>query len=388
MSNKVRVGVVFGGRNSEHEVSLKSARAVMEALDQDRYDVVPIGIDKQGRWLTGGDPLLLLEQAADPKLLGRDPQPGIVQSNALAHVTRGRLPDETVSFDGADQLAATAARNSQATAMGRLDVIVPVLHGLYGEDGALQGLLEIADVPYVGCGVLAAAVGMDKGVMKATFAAAGLPQAPYILARRGGWEQQREAVLDQIEATLRYPLFTKPANAGSSVGVSKCKNRAELATGLDVAAEHDRRLIIEQGVNPRELEVAVLGNDEPEASVVGEIVPGSEWYDYEDKYLGGRTDYLIPAPLDEATTKEVRSMAVAAFKAIDGAGLARVDFLLDKDTGALYLNEVNTFPGFTAISMYPKLWEATGLPYAQLLERLIGLALERHGDRRVRSTKA
>jgi D-alanine-D-alanine ligase len=226
---------------------------------------------------------------------------------------------------------------------------------------------------------------MDKGVMKAAFAAAGLPQVPYMLVRRSDWQRDHDGALDQIESMLRYPVFTKPANAGSSVGVSKCRDRRELAVGLDLAAEHDRRLIIEQGVDPRELEVAVLGNDEPQASVVGEIVPANEWYDYADKYLEGRTAYRIPAPLDDATTAQVRGMAVAAFKAIDGSGLARVDFLLDKDTGTLYINEVNTLPGFTTTSVYPQLWEASGLPYAQLLDRLIELALERHADRRVRS---
>jgi D-alanine-D-alanine ligase len=395
VSKKLRVGVVFGGRNSEHEVSLQSARSVMTALDQEKYEVVPIGIDKHGRWLVGNDPLLALEQAADAKLLNRPPQSGVVQLPAPLHRSRGRLPDAATAIDqagmepedgqSATALAQSEPRSGNLMAAQQLDVIVPILHGMYGEDGTLQGLLELADVPYVGCGVLASAVGMDKGVMKAAFAAAGLPQVPYVLVRRTDWQRDRAAVLDHIETTLRYPVFTKPANAGSSVGVSKCRNRDELASGLAVAAEHDRRLIIEQGINPRELEVAVLGNDQPEASVVGEIVPANEWYDYADKYLEGRTAYRIPAPLDEKTSAQVREMAVAAFKAIDGAGLARVDFLLDKDMGQLYLNEVNTLPGFTAISMYPQLWEASGLPYARLLDRLIELAIERHDDRRVRS---
>jgi D-alanine-D-alanine ligase len=232
--------------------------------------------------------------------------------------------------------------------------------------------------------VLASSVGMDKGVMKAAFAAAGLSQVPYLLLRRRDWEREREHVLDQVESTLRYPVFTKPANAGSSVGVCKCRSREELIAGLDTAALHDRRLIVEQGVTPRELEVAVLGNDDPQASIVGEIVPANDWYDYADKYLEGRTQYLIPAPIDEATSEQIRRMAVDAFKAIDGAGLARIDFLLDKESGAIYLNEVNTLPGFTSGSMYPKLWEATGLPYPKLLDRLIELALERHADRRTR----
>lgn len=395
MNRKLRVGVIFGGRNSEHEVSLQSARSVMMALDKEKYDVVPIGIDKQGRWLVGNDPMLALERAADRQLLNRPPQPGVIQVEAPLHRSRGRLPDAATAIDQRDvqqedepqstaALAQAELSSNGLAATQQLDVIIPILHGMYGEDGTLQGLLELADLPYVGCGVLASAVGMDKGVMKAAFAAAGLPQVPYVLVRRSDWHRDRDVVLNQIEDLLRYPVFTKPANAGSSVGVSKCRTRQELAAGLDLAAAHDRRLIVEQGVNPRELEVAVLGNDDPEASVVGEIIPANEWYDYADKYLEGRTSYRIPAPLDEETTANVRAMAIAAFKAIDGSGLARVDFLLDKDTGQVYINEVNTLPGFTQISMYPQLWAATGLPYAQLLDRLIELAIERHRDRRVR----
>jgi D-alanine-D-alanine ligase len=237
-------------------------------------------------------------------------------------------------------------------------------------------------VAYVGCGVLASAVGMDKGVMKAAFAAAGLPQVPYMLLRRHDWTQNQEGVIAEAESALRYPMFTKPANAGSSVGVSKCRDREELHAGIALAATYDRRIIVEQGINVREIEVAVLGNDAPEASVCGEIVPANEWYDYADKYLDGRTGYLIPAPLDPAASDRIRRMAVDAFRAIDGAGLARVDFLLEKETGAVFLNELNTLPGFTAGSMYPKLWEASGLSYGALLDRLIELALERHQDSR------
>lgn len=386
MNKKLRVGVIFGGRNSEHEVSLKSARSVMEALDKDKYDIVPVGIDKQGRWLAGSDPLLALEQAADPKLLGRDPQPGVVQLDVPLHRSEGRLPDAATPLDQVEQPDAAALEqrdvsNSSLAVAQRLDVIVPILHGMYGEDGTLQGLLDLAGTPYVGCGVLASAVGMDKGVMKAAFAAAGLPQVPYLLVRRSDWQRDHAPVLDQIEATLRYPMFTKPANAGSSVGVSKCRTRDELAVGLTAAALHDRRLIVEQGIDPRELEVAVLGNDDPQASVVGEILPANEWYDYADKYLDGRTAYRIPAPLDDALAQQVRDMAVAAFKAIDGSGLARVDFLLDKRTNQLYLNEVNTLPGFTQISMYPQLWQVSGLAYPQLLNQLIELAIKRHAER-------
>ena len=365
MTKKLRVGVVFGGRNSEHEVSLNSARAVMGALDHDKYEIVPIGIAKDGHWLWGGDPLLALEQSADPKLLTHEPQPGVISSSTALVATRGRLPGEMTPVD-------------------RLDVIVPVLHGLYGEDGALQGMLELAGVPYVGCGVLAAAVGMDKGLMKAAFAAAGLPQVPFVLLRRSDWERDPSAAIAQVESVLQYPVFTKPANAGSSVGVSKCRNRMELEAGFRLAAMHDRRLIVEQGINAREIEVAVLGNDDPQASICGEVVPAHEWYDYADKYLDKQTGYLIPAPLDEGLSDRIRRMAVDAFKAIDGAGLARVDFLLERETSAVFLNEVNTFPGFTEGSMYPKLWEASGLAYRALLDRLIELAIERAHDSRLR----
>lgn len=367
MTRKIRVGVIFGGRNSEHEVSLTSARSVMQALDSDKYEIVPIGITRDGRWIWNNDPLRALEQQADARLLAREPAPGVVADSSALVTTPRRLPGENSPVD-------------------QLDVILPVLHGLNGEDGTLQGMLEVGDVPYVGCGVLASAVGMDKGLMKAAFAAAGLPQVPYVLVRRSDWDQQPAAVLDQIEATLRYPVFTKPANAGSSVGVARCRDRSELHAGLELAASHDRRLIVEQGISPREIEVAVLGNDEPQASVCGEVVPANEWYDYADKYLEGQTQYHIPAPLDQALSERIRRMAVDAFKAIDGAGLARVDFMLDKQTGAVYLNELNTLPGFTAGSMYPKLWAATGVSYAELLDRLIGLALERHQDRRDRQT--
>ncbi len=376
MSRKIRVGVMFGGRNSEHEVSLRSARAVMSALDPDRYEIVPIGIDKQGRWLVGGDPMLALEQAAEPRLLGRAPEPGaFADPQATSQRTRGRLPGSAVPI----------GRAGAADDGGAIDVVVPVLHGLYGEDGTLQGLLDIADVPYVGCGVLAASVGMDKGLMKAAFQAAELPQLPYRLVLRRDWEASADEVLAGLEAALPYPMFTKPANAGSSVGISRCTSRAELAAGLTEASRHDRRLVVEEGIPAREFEVAVLGNDDPEASVVGEVIPANEWYDYEDKYLGGNTQYAIPARIDEALAERIRSLSLAAFRALDGAGMARVDFLQHKETGALYLNEANTFPGFNEISMYPKLWEASGVSYRHLLDRLIALALERHADRRVRA---
>ena len=362
--------------------------------------MVPIGIDKAGRWLVGDDPLLALERAADPALLGREAQAGVVQRDEPLRISDGRLPGDTIALDGApaageptdipgrsggptaksvrtpalvpEAAAETAQLPGASPSLvlpeheaGGLDVILPVLHGMYGEDGALQGLLDIADVAYVGCGVLAAAVGMDKGVMKAAFSAAGLPQLPYVLLRRAVWEREREVVLHGIERQLRYSMFTKPANAGSSVGVSKCTNRDELARGIELAARHDRRLIVEQGIDrARELEVAVLGNDEPEASLIGEIQPGNDWYDYADKYLDGRTAYLIPAPIDEALAEQVRRMAIDAFKAIDGAGLARVDFLMDRAGGEVFINEINTFPA-TRIRCIPKCGRPAGCRMAR-----------------------
>lgn len=357
---KRRVGIVFGGKSGEHEVSLKSARAVMNALDPAKYTVVPIGISRNGQWLSGGDPLLALEQQADQKMLGRAPQAGLVSETAIVQ-SAGSLPEHTN--------------------MAALDVIIPVLHGPFGEDGTIQGVFELANLPYVGCGVLAASVGMDKGLMKSAFAAAGLPQVPWQLVLRRDWQQQPEAVYERLEATLHYPMFVKPANLGSSVGISKVSNRAELAAGIAEAAGYDRRIVVEQGINAREIEVAILGNDDPAPSVPGEVLPANDFYDYADKYLEGQTQFAIPAELEAATSEQLRAMAVTAFKAIDGAGLARVDFFVERETGAIYINEINTFPGFTAMSQYPKLWEATGVSYSELLDRLIDLAIERYHER-------
>ncbi|HEY1012837.1 MAG TPA: D-alanine--D-alanine ligase family protein [Herpetosiphonaceae bacterium] len=365
MADKIRVGVIFGGRSGEHEVSLKSARSVMDALDPEKYDVVPIGITREGRWVSGGDPLLALETAADQKLLGRAPQPGPASTTALV-TAAGQLPG--------------------AASLGAIDVILPVLHGPFGEDGTIQGMFELADLPYVGCGVLAASVSMDKALMKAAFAAAGLAQVPWQLVLRhelrAGSPLGAEAVAARLEAALPYPMFVKPANLGSSVGISKARDRAELLAGLAEAAGYDRRIVVEQGIEADEIEVAVLGNDDPQASVPGDVLPANDFYDYADKYLEGRTRFRIPADLDPATSERLRAMAVTAFKAVDGAGLARVDFFRERGSGDLYINEINTFPGFTAASQYPKLWEASGLPYRELLDRLIELALERHREKR------
>ena len=357
---KIRIGVIFGGRSGEHDVSLQSARSVMAALNPARYEVVPIGITREGRWLTGDVMAALAEgsQTTRPATLLPDPQ-----SSALLQV-------ELAETKPAGLLAVT-----------ELDVIFPVLHGPYGEDGTVQGLLELANLPYVGAGVAGSAVAMDKGIFKHVMAANGLPILPWRLILSKAWAKRPQAVLDEIEAGLRYPVFTKPANLGSSVGISKCRHRDELAAGLVEAARYDRRIIVEQGVNARELEVSVLGNDEPVASVVGEIRPRREFYDYVAKYISDDSELIIPAELEPAVADEARAMALRAYRAIDCAGLARVDLLIDKDSGRLYINEVNTIPGFTSISMYPKLWQATGIPYPELLDRLVELALERHKEK-------
>ncbi len=378
----LRVGVLFGGRSGEHEVSLNSARNVMDALRQAGHAVTPIGITAEGRWLTAGDPYGRLTGATE--VAGR-----LADANG-AHGSGKEVRQEGAHPEGA-HLESPDGEAASAWALlptgGReplpaIDIVFPVLHGTYGEDGTVQGLLEMANLPYVGCGVLASAAAMDKALAKQLFAQAGLPQMPYQVLLRNVWEQDREAALDRLEAAMELPVFVKPANLGSSVGISKARDRAELAAALDLAARYDRKLVVEEAVpNAREIEVSVLGNDAPEASVPGEIVPGAEFYNYAAKYLSDNSRLLIPAPLSPALAGKVREMAVAAFQAVDGSGLARVDFLLDDESEALYLNEVNTMPGFTRISMYPKLWEASGVSYPELVDRLLMLALERHADR-------
>ena len=362
---KIRVGLVFGGRSGEHEVSLASATSVMANLDKEKYDVVPIGITKEGSWLLGVAPPRLLEAEQ-----GASHEEGLEQSTAVT-LTGDPSLRRLIPVRGSEQLGAE----------GALDVVFPVLHGTYGEDGALQGLLEMANVPYVGCGVLGSALGMDKEKMKMIFSSAGLPVVEALTYRRNEWERSPEEIMDAVEQRLGYPCFVKPVNLGSSVGVNKAHNREELAHAMRVAAEYDRKIIIERGINCRELECSVLGNDEPIASIVGEVVPSNEFYDYNAKYIDGKSHVVIPAAIPQATAEQVRRWAVQAFTALDLSGLSRVDFFLEKETGQVYINEVNTIPGFTQISMYPKLWEASGLSYAQLLDRLVELALERHEDR-------
>lgn len=389
MKKKQRIGILFGGRSGEHEVSLLSAASILKAIDKKKYDVVPIGITKEGRWVTASDAHALLngnQVPENPRLAG-NPE----ATPTAAVLKRGEaiiIPPVPAESLQPLQLKATAELASRPAL--DLDVVFPVLHGTFGEDGTIQGLFELADIAYVGSGVLGSAAGMDKVAMKKLFAGAGLPQTPWISLLRSEWRANPKACTKKIEAAIKYPIFVKPANLGSSVGISKVHDRSELAAAMDEAASFDRKLVIEQGVGgpgakPRELEVAVLGNDNPEASVVGEIVPGAEFYDYEAKYLSDSSVPIIPAKLTAAESKQIRQMAVEAFKACDCAGLARVDFLMEPAKKGkkphIFLNEINTLPGFTSISMYPKLWGASGLPYKQLIDRLIQLATERHQEK-------
>lgn len=361
MSQKLRVGIIFGGRSGEHEVSLRSAESVINALDRNKYEVVPIAITKQGKWLT---------PAAATNLL-----PSQVLSSAAQHVALFGDPTERGLAHLGDE--------SRQQEREPLDVIFPVLHGTYGEDGTIQGLLEMADVPYVGCGVLASATGMDKVVMKRLFREAGLPLIDFVSFLRTQWEADPLLVELRVTDQLGFPCFVKPANLGSSVGISKAIDAKSLSQAIAMAAKYDRKIIVERGVDAREIEVSVLGNDAPLASLPGEIVPQTaEFYDYQAKYVNDNGARLvIPAELDEATIAQVQQLAVRAFQAIDGAGLARVDFFLERATNKLLVNEINTLPGFTSISMYPKLWEASGVSYSQLLDRLIELAFARHREK-------
>jgi D-alanine-D-alanine ligase len=393
---KIRVGILFGGRSGEHEVSLLSAASVLKAIDRKKFEVIPIGIDKQGRWVTASDAERLLASgkggdpsAPAPQLRAGDPQatPAAAvlrrgESVIVPPVPAGQHTSSLVPFERDAQTLAAASPDQGL----QLDVVFPVLHGTFGEDGTIQGLFELAGIAYVGSGVLGSATGMDKDVMKRLFASAKLPIPKHVTFLRGEWEKSPKKLRARIEAALRYPVFVKPANLGSSVGISKAHEGRELGAAIDLAAQFDRKIVVEQGVGgkrgkPRELEVAVLGNDEPEASVVGEVVPGREFYDYEAKYLSEGSDLIVPAKLTREQTKQVRAMAIAAFRACDCSGLSRVDFLMEPGkSGRIYVNEINTLPGFTSISMYPRLWAATGVPYRRLIDRLIELALERRKD--------
>ncbi len=374
MAKKLRVGILFGGRSGEHEVSLLSAASVLKAINREKFEVVPIGITKEGRWLAAGDAHNLLE--GNDSEVARRLRAGDPENTPGAKLLQEGIPTLMAPMPG-----------PQGPAGKAIDVVFPVLHGTFGEDGTIQGLFELAGIAYVGSGVLGSSAGMDKDVMKRLFAQAKLPIVKHVTLLRAEWERSPRKAIAQVENVLKYPVFVKPANLGSSVGISKAHDRKELGPALDLAARYDRKLVVEQGVGgkksrAREFEVAVLGNDAPQASVVGEIVPGKEFYDYEAKYLSEGSVPVIPAKLTRAQTKRVREMAVAAFRACDLSGLARVDFLMEPDgRRRLFLNEVNTMPGFTRISMYPKLWEATGLSYRDLITRLIELALERHQEK-------
>ncbi len=368
MAKKLRVGIVFGGRSSEHEVSVASARSVMAAMNSETYDIIPIAIAKNGQWLPGTPP----DALASPKEMAA--------SKPSEHIAAE--PPEV--FDRLPQLRDATGQNR----FPEVDIIFPVLHGAFGEDGTIQGMLELAGLPYVGCGILGSALGIDKEKAKILFRAAGIPVTPWVTCYRQEIRSAPEAIIRKVEAAFQYPVFVKPATLGSSVGVTKAHNANELLEGLQMAAAYDRKILVEQGINCRELECAVLGNDNPAASVVGEVIASKEFYDYESKYLDGASKTLVPAPIDNALAQRIREYAIKAFQALDLSGLSRVDFFLSKDNGAIYLNEVNTLPGFTEISMYPKLWEATGIPYTQLIDRLIELGFERARDRAAESYDA
>ena len=362
MSRKIRVGVLFGGRSCEHEVSVTSARSLLEALDRERYEAVMIGISKEGRWLVAEDALKVLEA-------------GVVEEGDALPVM--------LDYPGSRELVVRSRGNLAAAASGQVDVIFPILHGPFGEDGTVQGLLELAGVAYVGAGVVGSAVGMDKEMMRRAFRAEGLPQVEYTVVRRRSWEREPEAVLGEVEARFDYPVFVKPVNLGSSVGITKARDAGELRRGMDEAASFDYKIMIEaEAANCREVECAVLGNEDPRASILGEIVPGNEFYDYGAKYIDDNSDLVIPARISAETTERVRRDAIRAFRAVEAAGLARVDFFVDKGDESVCVSEINTMPGFTPISMYPKLWQASGVGYGELIHCLIQLALERHEDRR------
>jgi D-alanine-D-alanine ligase len=383
---RLRVGVLYGGRSGEHEVSLASAAAVFAGIDRTRYEPVAIRIDKEGRWAIADRPPTAMS-AAETIEHARLESARPVRGGREVHLV-ARPSEETIL--SIDRRTADKRDQGQAVVTGlNLDVIFPVLHGPYGEDGTIQGLLELANVPYVGAGVLASAVGMDKGLMKLVFSARGLPVCPYRVVLRHDWTRDRAGVAADLERTLGFPMFVKPANLGSSVGISKAKNADALHAAMDLAGSFDRKIVVEAAVpDAREIECAVLGNDAPEASVAGEVVPSREFYDYEAKYLDEGSRIFIPADLPAATAAEIQRLAIAAFQAIDAAGMARVDFLVERGTGTIFVNEVNTIPGFTTISMYSKLWAASGLAYGSLLDRLIALALERHAEKQQLRTSA
>ncbi len=368
---RVRVAVIFGGQSDEHDVSLRSAQTVIGALDPARYEIVPIGISRDGHWLSSDDPMAAL-----------------TASSPLFNLSDGAARNGTSADEASSLVATDAPSEGSMTAgfgqvmAGRIDVVFPVLHGPRGEDGTIQGMMELAGMAYVGSGVLGSSVAMDKAMAKTVLAQAGLPQVPWLLTQRREWRTDPDAVRDRIATEIGFPCFVKPANMGSSVGVSKVHGAAELQTAMEIAAHHDRRILIERGVDVREVEVSILGNEDPIASVVGEIVSANEFYDYDAKYVIDGSELIIPADLPAPTVAEIQRVAIAAFWALDLAGLARVDFFVERTTGEVWINEANTIPGFTATSMYPLLWEASGMPLPELVHSLVALAIDRHGERK------
>jgi D-alanine-D-alanine ligase len=366
--SRLRIGVLFGGRSTEHEVSILSAQSIIAAMDPQRFEAVPLYIDKNGRWLVGGSLKRLVSEDAASEYVYLPPDP---THHALVPAQDGHGHGSPSS----------GSEEGRGEGLPPLDAVFPVFHGLNGEDGTIQGVLELANIPYVGAGVLGSALGLDKIYMKRAFAAAGLPIVDYLPITRRQYERDPNAFVALVEERLGYPCFSKFANSGSSVGTTKAHDRAELVAGLHLAASFDRKLLVERAVDARELEVSVLGNDEPQASVVGEIVPAREFYDYDAKYLDEGSRLVIPAAIEGDVAENVRAMALRAFQAVDAAGMARVDFFMERKTGRVLVNELNTIPGFTRISMYPKLWEASGLSYPKLIERLVDLAIERFNDK-------
>lgn len=370
----MKVAVLFGGRSGEHEVSIQSACSVIESMNPDKFEVIPVAISHEGEWKGGSASLAMLEEKIDSRTLNRLTSNHLI--SAVDRLTSNRA------------LTSARLRSGMLTVtMQEVDVFFPVLHGTYGEDGTIQGLLEMAGKPYVGAGVLASAVGMDKVVMKQIFAQAGLPQGHFTSVLRRNWESDRLAIVEQIEKEFAYPCFVKPANLGSSVGISKAKDRNTLCEAIDLACRYDRKVIVEEFIPAREVEVAVLGNDDPKASVPGEIVPSNEFYDYRAKYIDGKSVMHIPAELPNETKEKLQKWAIEAFQAIDGSGLARVDFFVRTDNGRVLINEINTMPGFTKYSMYAKLWEHSGLSYSQLVETLIELAFDRFREKTRNTTR-
>lgn len=370
---KTRVGVIFGGRSGEHEISIRSAKTVIENIDGDKYDVVPIAIMSDGRWLTPAESVKQFPE----------------HTQRVFHDNLGEASDSIIALSGDTPPRGLTILNGEGGTMP-LDVIFPVLHGTYGEDGTIQGLCEMADLPYVGCGVLASACGMDKAFMKTLFRDADLPICKYVWFLRGEWEASRESVIRQVETKLGFPCFVKPANLGSSVGISKATDAETLAAAIELAAEYDRKIIVEEALEMREIECAVIGNDNPIASMPGEYLIGDaskKFLDYTEKYSGtGNNEFVVPAPVSDELSNKIRQMAVTAFKAIDGSGLARVDFFLRNDTGALLVNEINTMPGLTDASGFPKMWTGTGKAIPQIIDELIQLAIERHEDKKKNKT--